>query len=720
MSIEKDFDPAFATALALREKQIQQNYRPIIGVHKWFARRPGTIFRSLLLAEYNCREPLSASYWHSHSLRGVIADPFMGGGTPVFEASRLGFDIVGVDINPMAYWIVRQSLASLDLDKFASTAEKVVRRVESEVADLYLTACATCGQAAGVKYFVWVKTEECPNCGVRNDLFPGYMLAEAERHPKFVVACGGCGFLNEFDAPPRLSNPSPCARCGDSVRVDGGVRRQKTTCKGCKSDFAVPVKRAEPMPPAHRMWAIEYHCERCRPRHWGRFFKQPDDADREKVARASAMLARTRALPIPGDAIPAGDETGRLHRWGYRRYREMFTDRQLLGLGLLMRQIRRVADESVRHALLTVFSDFLRYQNMLCRYDTYSLKCQDIFSVHGFPVGLVQCENNLLGIPRIGSGAFRHFAEKYLRAKRYCCAPFETFQQGARKQIVPIRGERVAARICKRFPRRGRREAWLKAGCASKTRLPRCSLDGVFTDPPYFDNVQYAELMDFCYVWLRIALRREIGEFRRKTTRSPAELTGNETMSRGVEHFAGGISAIFRRYASALKPNAPFVFTYHHNRPDVYAPIVMAILDAGLDCSAVVPAAAEMNASLHIHGTKSSVLDSVFVCREAVAGSPDRIDDALLLDCTAMRRAGLRLGIGDVKCLLSGHIARTAINRLRADWDSSKPTSARLAAATDALRSAGGEADFDALVDRIMSVPNNHPSQLELSFEEAV
>ncbi|MCR4340847.1 MAG: hypothetical protein NUW01_13285, partial [Gemmatimonadaceae bacterium] len=81
MSIETDFDSTFATTLAIREKQIQQNYRPLIGIHKWFARRPGTLFRSLLLSEFNGSEPLSTSYWRAHQLRGVIADPFMGGGT---------------------------------------------------------------------------------------------------------------------------------------------------------------------------------------------------------------------------------------------------------------------------------------------------------------------------------------------------------------------------------------------------------------------------------------------------------------------------------------------------------------------------------------------------------------------------------------------------------------------------------------------------------------
>jgi hypothetical protein len=38
--------------LTLREKQIQQNYRTIIAVHKWFARKPGTLFMALILSEF--------------------------------------------------------------------------------------------------------------------------------------------------------------------------------------------------------------------------------------------------------------------------------------------------------------------------------------------------------------------------------------------------------------------------------------------------------------------------------------------------------------------------------------------------------------------------------------------------------------------------------------------------------------------------------------------
>jgi adenine-specific DNA methylase len=686
MSLEEDFNPTFATALALREKQIQQNYRPIIAVHKWFARRPGTVFRNLLLAEFNAHEELATSYWRAHRLRGVIADPFMGGGTPIFEANRLGFSVIGADINPMAYWIVRQSLSSLDFALFQSIANTVATDVEREVGELYRTRCDKCGQQARVKYFMWVKVERCPVCSTDNDLFPGYLLAEASRHPKHVVVCSKCGRLNEYDRQPTIAQPEPCATCGHAVHVEGPARRQRITCRGCGVAYPYPSERPT-NPPRHRMWALEYHCERCKPTHTGRFFKKPDAEDSARVERATALLSETPHLPVPEDEIPAGDETNRLHRWGYRRYKEMFNLRQLLGLGLLLRRICHVPDDEMRHALLTVFSDFLRYQNMLCRYDTYALKCQDIFSVHGFPVGLIQCENNLLGIPRVGSGSFRHFVEKYLRAKRYCKAPFETRQDGRRKEVVYITGERIEARFVDTFPTADERQAYLRAAPATDVPLPSASLDGVFTDPPYFDNVQYAELMDFCFTWLRLGLADEFGEFRRTTTRTPAELTGNVTLGRGLEHFTAGLSAIFCQYALALKPGAPFVFTYHHNNPEAYLPLVVAILDAGMDCTATLPAAAEMTASLHITGTTSSTLDSVFVCRAEVARAPrEDVEAALLQDVTAMKAAGVRVTEGDVRCLIAGHIARVVINRLRSTWDVHAPLAARMACASKHLK----------------------------------
>jgi adenine-specific DNA methylase len=386
----------------------------------------------------------------------------------------------------------------------------------------------------------------------------------------------------------------------------------------------------------------------------------------------------------------------------------MFNERQLLGLGLLLRRIMEERGGEIRHALLTVFSDFLRYQNMLCRYDTYALKCQDIFSVHGYPVGLVQCENSLLGIPRVGSGSFRHFVEKYLRAKQYCLAPFETRIKGSRKEIVPIHGERIEAKFVKSFPRGARRQAYIRAASATEVSLPPDSLDGVFTDPPYFANVQYAELIDFCYAWLRLGLSGEFPPFRSTTTRTHAELTGNETMGRGLDHFTEGLSQVFCHYASALKKGAPFVFTYHHNDPEAYVPLVVAILDAGLNCSATLPVPAEMGASLHIARSSSSVLDSVFVCRKrtAILGDTD-VEEWVRRDIDALTAAGLKISEGDIRCLTSGHVARMAINRLRVTWDRALPLGRRMLKAHEHLILLAREVNVSRVMTQLLAKPQS-------------
>lgn len=135
--IEHSFDVPFVAAMALREKQIQQNYRPIIAVHKWFARRPGTLFRALLLSEFR-ESTLRDIYFEANTLAGIrVADPFMGGGTPLLEANRLGCDVIGYDINPMAYWIVRQEMEHLDLIAYRKAANMLLAELTKTIGSFY-------------------------------------------------------------------------------------------------------------------------------------------------------------------------------------------------------------------------------------------------------------------------------------------------------------------------------------------------------------------------------------------------------------------------------------------------------------------------------------------------------------------------------------------------------------------------------------------------------
>ncbi|MGE5528156.1 MAG: DNA methylase, partial [Patescibacteria group bacterium] len=233
--------------------------------------------------------------------------------------------------------------------------------------------------------------------------------------------------------------------------------------------------------------------------------------------------------------------------------------------------------------------------------------------------------------------------------------------------------------------------------CASSTELdlPPASLDAVVTDPPYFANVQYAELMDFCYVWLRKLVSDPA--FASHSTRNKNELTGNATMDRGLEHFTEGMAGVFARMRTALKPGHPLVFTYHHNSIEAYFPIAAALLDAGLVCSATLPCPAEMGASIHINGTGSSIVDTAFVCRSTgtvarrlITTTPQEIAGLVRDDVEMLKGADFEPTHGDIRCVAYGHLIRMAVWELRRVWRADAATGEKLERVAGFVSALGG------------------------------
>ncbi len=103
--IEKDFPFAGLSLIAERESWRKEVYRPVYYLHKWWARRLGSVFRGLILA--SCLGD-SEDFWEYFYVRNnfnqtVLFDPFMGSGVTIGEAIKLGCKAVGRDINPVAY-----------------------------------------------------------------------------------------------------------------------------------------------------------------------------------------------------------------------------------------------------------------------------------------------------------------------------------------------------------------------------------------------------------------------------------------------------------------------------------------------------------------------------------------------------------------------------------------------------------------------------------------
>ncbi len=672
------------------------------------------------MSEY-CGSPLTEEYYKPHDLREiVISDPFMGGGTSLVEASRLGASVFGVDLNPMAYWVVQEELSSIEVGAYLEEAWRIRKTLIEELGDIYQTTCEECGNPnAFVKYFLWVKTINCEACSETVDLFPGYLVAKDQRHPKNVLVCPSCGNLNEVE---NRRAPGNCRKCGKELLFDGSAGRGKVTCGSCGRVNSYPSGQSVPR---HRMFAIEYFCEECSSHHKGRYFKRPDSLDLKRYESAKERLKVADPSLVPDEAIQHGDESDRLLRWGYTHYRDLFNARQLLGLARIAELVSE-RNGRIRSALATNLSDLLRYQNMLCRYDTYALKSLDIFSIHGFPVGLIQCESNLFGISRskrrfgasIGSGGWHNIVSKYAKAKEYCDRPFEPkFDDSGTIQKVRIPGERIGGSSTGKA--RSDKTSLFAADSRS-IELGDAEFDGIFTDPPYLGNVQYAELMDFCYVWLRRLIAEEDGNFGPTSTRSGGELTSNTNMGRHIEDYADGLGDIFDHFAGVLKPGRPLVFTFHHKKPEAYAAVGVAILDSGLVCAASLPAPAEMGASIHIAGTASSILDTVFVCRRKgtiptrwICSDPAQLAELMMHEVGELEKAGISLTRGDIRCLILGHVVRLAIWNLRQNWDKKATSSEKMEAVLQWMNTFGSVEEVQALL-KVRAVDRRGGSQLSL------
>ena len=128
--------------------------KPIYQVSKWWARRRSSVFRSLLLSASMRapNDPLEAGkavwdvYYANHQKRGALSkikvvDPFMGGGTTIVEGSRLGMQMLGLDLNPVAWFVVKTELAQVDKAEVEVLLADIEAEVKPQIMPFYACDC---------------------------------------------------------------------------------------------------------------------------------------------------------------------------------------------------------------------------------------------------------------------------------------------------------------------------------------------------------------------------------------------------------------------------------------------------------------------------------------------------------------------------------------------------------------------------------------------------
>jgi len=218
-AIEESFPIVEINRLAVPERNA---FKPIYQMHKWFARRASCVFRAILLASMKpAGTDIMAEFYKDHTndpdTNGVkVLDPFMGGGTTVVEALRLGCDVTGIDLNPVAWFIVKTEVEPVDIGELKAAFKRLEERktasgksVKEELLSHYKTECPCCGSGredADIIYTFWVKSAICtnPNCKKEVPLFNNYIIAQKSPTIRYVpdYKCRSCNKEYDLDVEP--------------------------------------------------------------------------------------------------------------------------------------------------------------------------------------------------------------------------------------------------------------------------------------------------------------------------------------------------------------------------------------------------------------------------------------------------------------------------------------------------------------------------------------
>jgi putative DNA methylase len=661
-AIEDDAFPfEILSHIAESESWRKEVNRPLSHIHKWWAQRLGSVFRAVVIGALAPKgtDIMELFYSRARFPEATIFDPFMGSGTTIVEALKLGARAIGRDINPVAYFLVRNAVARHSragvIAEFKSIESDVRERLQS-----FYKAKLPDGSLVTVLYYFWVKQVDCPSCELPVDLFSSRVFARhayAKKFPEARSTCPHCGVVNavRFDA-----TEATCCDCKKGFNPSiGPARGQKACCPACAHEFGiVKTIRGKENPPAHRLYAkLVLHSD-------GRKeYLAADEFDRDLVAKASSELAgRENAFPKVG--IEPGYNTNQALNYNYRNWHEFFNDRQLLCLSILAARISAISDQSLRELFTCLFSGALEFNNMFASYKGEGTGAvRHMFSHHILKPERTPLEANLWGTSKSSGSFSTMFETRILRALEYAENPFELKLSGegrsATQKVYGI-SEAIGSPIADSYSdfTKGM-PIYVSCGDSSRTDLESGSVDAVLTDPPFFDNVNYSQLADFFHVWQRHILG-EGGSRACSTTRASGEVQHGDE-----ETFRDRLGDVWAESCRVLKSDGLLVFSYHHSRTEGWRSVLQALMNAGFGIVAAHPVKAEMSVAMPKQQAKEPIdLDILIVCRKLAVLTLKPISETLWADISAISGAqverlsasGRSLSRNDVRIIVMSHL----------------------------------------------------------------
>lgn len=750
-AIEESFPIVEINKLAVPERNA---FKPIYTMHKWFARRSSSVFRAILLAAMkpagtDIMEEFYKDHTNDPDTNGkVILDPFMGGGTTVVEALRLGCKVIGIDLNPVAWFIVKTEVEPVDIDELKKSFERLSNRIVSwsgkplkeTLLELYKTECPSCGNKdADIIYTFWVKSAPCTTatCENQTPLFSDYIIAhkspsiryyedcecpeckkkfdweiepaalignkslminatqfsagmgrasarwtyapekskpdcpwcaknvtpfvknnkkKRKKIPLNVLFCPSCEEVWQYRGELKTDSVVECPTCKHSYNPNEGnlPAKGKFICHGtCNGNVDAIISAIRKLPKEQllpvRPYAIEGYCEHCSgnkndkvktdkffeiernefvatngnstisllTKNNGKFFKRFTSRDLAKYQQAKEIWEQHKSnLPYPKSEVPVGEKTkSGLIAHHYNYWYQMFNERQVLALSTLLNEIDKEENQVLKEMLLSAFFSAVETSNMFTRYHSTRFLSAGVFARHDYQPKVTICENNVWGT-EFGNQTFLNTFQKVLDGKEFGMAPRDTkYENGTYSQLL---SDEVVSHL------NTKKEYELASYSSANLKLPYQIADFIITDPPYAGNVNYSELADFFYVWLRLALKNNYPQFLPEYTPKTEEVVENKTRGKSAQDFKEGLKTVFNECNRVSKNTAPLIFTFHHSEASAWEALLDAVCEAGYFIEAVYPIHGEAENSLHLMNNEAISYDLIHVCKKRESASTSK------------------------------------------------------------------------------------------------
>ncbi|PKP59482.1 DNA methylase [Candidatus Atribacteria bacterium HGW-Atribacteria-1] len=643
--IEVSFPVKEISKESVREKNVRHGH--ISTLHIWWARRPlassrATAYASLIPApesdvEWDKKRQfiINLSKWEN-PLNSIliekarkdilkanggkplrVLDPFAGGGAIPLEALRLGCETYAGEYNPVAVLIlkctleypqkygkpkeVKEDWGLLKGSSFKNPLLEDVKRWGSWVLE-------EAKKEIGKFYpkekdgsipvgYIWVRTLFCqnPSCNAEIPLMRQFWLAKKENKKATLKPFVNDGKV-EFEI---VENP-------DFDPTKGTVSRAIATCLVCGStvDANTTRKLFQEGRAGQKMVAVVLH----HLKKQGKTYKIAKEEDFKVFKEAEKYLKEKRAKlmeewgidPVPDEYIdPNSVKPRTMWLYGMTKWGDLFNFRQKLALITFMEKVRLAYKKIIKEgydedyakvvvSYLAVIFDRLADKNSnLVVYNVIGEKVEHVFGRQA--LGMVWDYVEVNPFTDVGWPNMQGWVERIID---HC------------SQILPITNSKLLTPT-------------IFQSSATSLSYPDNYFDAVFTDPPYYDNINYAELSDFFYVWLK----RTVGDLYPELFSTPLvpktkEIVANPVrqgnQEKAKKFFEENLKKSFQEIYRVLKPNGIATIVYTHKSTSGWETVINSLLDSNLVITASWPINTEMQARLNAKET-AALASSIYI-----------------------------------------------------------------------------------------------------------